>query len=323
MSKEKNDLLVIIIFSIILIVRPISYYEMRRRHPIYPQENVVVLHSYSISNQNDEFDFLENNAKEIILVKDTNGNFFAEAFPPPLPQRPGSRTANGMGGSNPGSGSEWGSGSESESGSCSINPTPKDTPEVVNYELRSPPKTKKQKALEKMKRELQESIEEEDKLNAQRKKEGKATITLIIKDGLRFFAPNDQLRDKFHHAPDLDSPIPETLGEAELARLSKSGLYRERLETFRNREILPEAYVEQTGRDLRLHALNPDTRIIKGTFGGNREARDGTPKIQGYHLYNDQTGFNAFFDMNGRQYRTGMKASNAQQKDIKQNKNFL
>jgi hypothetical protein len=288
---------------------------------IYPQENVVVLNSYSISNQNDELNFLENNAKEIILVKDTNGNFFAKAFPPPLPQRLGSRTANGMGGPNPGSGSGWGSGWESESGSCSINPTPKDTPEVVNYEFRSPPK--KQKALEKMKRELQESIEEEDKLNAQRKKDGKATITLIIKDGLRFFAPNDKLRDKFHHAPDLDSPIPETLGEAELARLSKSGLYRKRLETFRNREILPEAYVEQTGRDLRLHALNPDTRIIKGTFGGNREARDGTPKIQGYHLYNDKTGFNAFFDMNGRQYRTGMKASNAQQKDLKQNNNFL
>jgi len=93
---------------------------MRRRHPIYPQENVVVLNSYSISNQNDELDFLENNAKEIILVKDTNGNFFAKAFPPPLPQRPGSRTANGMGGPNPGSGSGWGSGSESESGSCSI-----------------------------------------------------------------------------------------------------------------------------------------------------------------------------------------------------------
>ena len=44
-----------------------------------------------------------------------------------------------------------------------------------------------------MKRELKESIQEEDKINAQRKKQGKASITLIIKDGIRFFAPNDQL----------------------------------------------------------------------------------------------------------------------------------
>ena len=74
----------------------------------------------------------------------------------------------------------------------------------------------------------------------------------MIKDGIRLFAPNEQLRDKFHHAPDLDSPIPGTLGDAELARLSDPSLYQERLEAFRNEDILPEAYVEQYGRDLSL-----------------------------------------------------------------------
>jgi hypothetical protein len=153
-----------------------------------------------------------------------------------------------------------------------------------------------------MERELKESIEEEDKLNAQRKKEGKESITLIIKDSIRLFAPNDQLRDKFHHAPDLDSPIPGTLGDSELARLADSSLYRDRLETFRNREILPEAYVEQYGRDLRFHALDPNTKIIEGTLGANMEANGGPSKIEGYHLYNDNTGFDAFFDKNGRRY---------------------
>jgi hypothetical protein len=51
-----------------------------------------------------------------------------------------------------------------------LNPTPKAAPEGMNSGLGSPPKTKRQKALEKMDRELKESIEEEDKLNAQRKK---------------------------------------------------------------------------------------------------------------------------------------------------------
>jgi len=61
--------------------------------------------------------------------------------------------------------------------------------------------------------------------------------------------------------------------------------------------------------------------MIKGTLGAaNREARDVTPKFEGYHLYNDKTEFDAFFDRNGRRYRTGMKASDAQQNDIKQNK---
>lgn len=189
--------------------------------------------------------------------------------------------------------------------------------------LGSPPKTKKQKALEKMNWELEESIREEDKINAQRQKEGKGNITLIIKDGIRFFALNDRLRDKYHHAPDLDSPIPGTLGDAKLTRLANPGLYRERLETFRNRETLPEAYVEQYGRDLRFHGLDPDTRIIKSTLGANREANGGPPKIEGYHLYNDRTGFNAFFDKNGRLYRTGFEANAGQRNDIDLNCNIM
>lgn len=46
MSKERNDLFVVIIFSLIWIVRPISCDEMRSRHLIYPQEMVI-----NISNQ--------------------------------------------------------------------------------------------------------------------------------------------------------------------------------------------------------------------------------------------------------------------------------
>ena len=61
MSKEKNDLFVVIILSILWIVRPISYDEVRSRHPIYPQENVAIVNSSSISNKNDEFDFLKGN----------------------------------------------------------------------------------------------------------------------------------------------------------------------------------------------------------------------------------------------------------------------
>jgi hypothetical protein len=99
-------LFVVITFSFIWIVRPISYAEMRSRHPIYLQENVVVVNISSISNQNDEFDFLESTTKEIILAKDTSGNFFANGFTPPLPQRHGGRTTTGMNGQNPGQGED-------------------------------------------------------------------------------------------------------------------------------------------------------------------------------------------------------------------------
>ena len=92
---------------------------------------------------------------------------------------------------------------------------------------------------------------------------------MIIKGDIRFFAPNDQLQDKYHHAPDLDSPISRTLVNSELDRLLNLSLYRERLKIFWNREVLPEAYVEQYGWDFRLHVLDPDTKITEGTLGTN------------------------------------------------------
>lgn len=46
-------------------------------------------------------------------------------------------------------------------------------------------------------------------------------------------------------------------------------------------------------------------------------------EIEGYHLYNDKTGFDAFFDKNGRRYRTGMKVNRKQKIDIKIHGNIM
>lgn len=165
------------------------------------------------------------------------------------------------------------------------------------------PKEKK-----KILKDLNDSIEEENKLNANRK--GKTKVTVMIKDGRRWFAPNDQLRDKFFHAPDLDSPIP---GRLDLEH-TRSLPYRERLEY-----ILPEVYIEQYRRDLRFHILSPDTKVIPGTLGANREANGGPPKIEGFHLFNDKTGVDALFDKNSRKFRTLMEANPGQQYDIENN----
>jgi len=63
--------------------------------------------------------------------------------------------------------------------------------------------------------------------------------------------------------------------------------------------------------------------IIERTLGANGEANGGPPKIEGYHLYNDRTGFNGFFDKNGRAYRTGFQTNRSQRIDIKTNSNMM
>ena len=72
------------------------------------------------------------------------------------------------------------------------------------------------------------------------------------------------------------------------------------METFRNREILPEVFGSISGKRLRSHVLDGNTKIIKGTLGANGEARGGALKIEGYHMYNKKTGLNAFFDKSGK-----------------------
>ena len=157
--------------AILLICKPVPYNRYRNQNFIEQSSNQPT------SAQNDK--------KEIIIVRDINrsGSFFTEGFPPPLPKR----TAMGMSGSNPGSGSGSSSGSGNSNGSYPSKPISKNAPEIVNYGFGSSSKTKRQKALEKMRRELRESIEEEDKINAQRKKQGKTSITLSVKDGANLF----------------------------------------------------------------------------------------------------------------------------------------
>ena len=68
----------LIFYPLYLNVNYLFFDLMRSRHPIYPQKNVVIVNSSSISNQTDELDFLESITRDIILAKGTGGNFFAE-----------------------------------------------------------------------------------------------------------------------------------------------------------------------------------------------------------------------------------------------------
>ena len=83
MSKERNDLFVVIIFSLIWIVRPISYDEMRSRHPIYPQEMVINISNQQQNASLNEILSKQNSTKpdEVILVKNDGILPGADGFP--------------------------------------------------------------------------------------------------------------------------------------------------------------------------------------------------------------------------------------------------
>ena len=129
---------------------------------------------------------------------------------------------------------------------------------------------------------MKESIQEKDKINVKRKKQGKINVISIIKNGVRFFASNGQLRGKYHHVPDLDSPISGTFVDGKLTPLADLNLYQERLETFRNKKVLPDAYAEEYNQDFRFYVFDPNTRIIEDTLGTNRETTSGPPKVEIY-----------------------------------------
>lgn len=151
--------------------------------------------------------------------------------------------------------------------------------------------------------------------------------------GKEFYHPYAQLRDKFHHAPCVGVPIPKTLAN-EIDDLALNANYVRRIKTFRNQQKLPPEYVEVAAIKLREHVIDPDTKVIKGTFGKRREIRrkramkrDSTlkalPHSKGFLLYNSKTNLVSFYEGKTRRLVTYFKPSPNQIKDIKSNQNIL
>ena len=289
------------------------------------------------SNRSAELDFLNlMNAtdQKTVLVKDSSNKGFAEAFGPAVPRRnrrsnqivPGTNVKVGSDGSSPSGNGNNGDSCQADS-SSNLYSRRRGTlfgsnPNSAWEDYRTyGPKTKDQQAKIKKEKALEESIKEEKVLNKERKKRGLSKATLAIKDGERFFTEHNKVRDKFQHARDLGAPIPRALTKGRLERLANPNLYKERLTTFRDKKILPDAVVSMSAKKIRSHILDPNTRIIEGTYGANRESRTGQAKVEGFHLYNDRTGLNVFFNKADRTYKTGFKLNRNQIVDLKQNKN--
>ena len=146
MSKERNDLFVIIIFSLIWIVHPISYDEMRSRHPT--EEMVINISNQQQNASLNEILSKQNSTKldEVILVKNDGILSGVDAFPTPLPQRQKCRTTNGMGGSSPGSNSAPSSGTGNLGANCRPNPIPRFPHQLSsNYQNQNDKKKKNKK----------------------------------------------------------------------------------------------------------------------------------------------------------------------------------
>lgn len=296
MSKEKNDLFIVIMFSILWIVRPISYDEMRSRHPIYPEENVVVVNRPSISDQIDE-----STTRDIILAKDTSGNFFADGFTPPLPQRQGDRTTNGIGGSNPGNGSGGSSSAPSSGnldGNCPSNPTPK-FPYQLSPNNRNQNKNKKN------------SIEVKI-VNGE-------IIVRITRDDMPFFIDEMTARKKIYHAPDFGVALPDNLDLEYVKSLST----KDRLKYLSDPGILPQKCVGEYMKKLGQHLLDPTTEIKVGTLGGNGATKGWNEPIPGTHAFNPGTGNDVFFADEGFKFHTGMNLNDGQRIDLEDNNNIL
>lgn len=177
------------------------------------------------------------------------------------------------------------------------------------------------------------SLLAERKVNQKHRQQGKPYYGVAVKMGKEFYHPYPQLRDKFHHAPCVGVPIPITL-ENEMDDLALNSNHARRIKTFRNEQKLPPEYVEVAAIKLREHVIDPDTKVIKGTFGKQREIRSkrerkrGSTRKQfrsrkGFLLYNSKTNVVAFYEEKTRVLVTYLKASDKQIRDIQSNQNIL
>ena len=153
-----------------------------------------------------------------------------------------------------------------------------------------------------------------------------------VKNGLKFYHPYKQLRDKFHHQEVFQAPVPKAL-KSEMPKLRQNNNHKKRLFIFRDTKKLPSHYIEVLAIQLQTHVINPETDIIRGTLGKNAEARvaerrragfkePARPHQKGFLLYNKKTNIVAFYDQN-RVLVTYLQPSTKQIDDIELNGNLL
>lgn len=179
------------------------------------------------------------------------------------------------------------------------------------------------------------SLSAERKFNRKRQQQRKSYYGVAVRGGKEFYHPYPQLRDKFHHAPSVGVPIPKTLAD-EMDNLAINSNHRKRIKTFRDSQKLPPQYVEVASIKLREHVIDPDTKMIKGTFGKRLEIRrkkkmkrNSTlkpfPHRKGFILYNSKTNLVAFYEEKTRRLVTyfDVDPDGNQAKDIISNQNIL
>jgi hypothetical protein len=218
----------------------------------------------------------------------------------------------------------FGSKTTSSSGAPKKDPNGNGTPQnsAMKKDSQPTPTSYQHLSQTSKKKNKQCSLEDEQKSRQAEKeledKRGKRIEAVIAqKSECRYFLDDVQARDKFIHAPDFGVKIPESFDLEDAKSLS----YQDRLKYLRDRTVLPEESVREFQKAMRDHVLEPNTKEIRGTFGANREARDGTPKTDGTHLYNPITKNDLFFGQ-GNRLKSGWKTNQGQSKDIEINNNL-
>ncbi len=67
----------------------------------------------------------------------------------------------------------------------------------------------------------------------------------------------------------LKVPLPKARTKVDLQSLENSANYKKRLQTFRAESLLPQVFVEEYDKLLRLHMLFIETNLFQSRFGAN------------------------------------------------------
>lgn len=237
----------------------------------------------------------------------------ADGFAPP-PSRP-APSNSGYFGSKTTSSSSGAPKKDPNGNGTSQNPGMKKDSQATSHHHLFATSKKKNKQCSLKEEQKRKSRQAEKELKNKRGKRIKAIIAQ--KSDRRYFLGDAQARDKFLHAPDFGVKVPESFDLEHAKSLS----YQDRLKYLRDRTVLPEETVREFQEALRDHVLEASTKEIEGTFGANREARNGTPKTNGTHLYNPITKNDVFFGP-GNRLKSGWKTNQGQSRDIELKNNL-
>lgn len=167
------------------------------------------------------------------------------------------------------------------------------------------------------KKQLEQCELEEKRINRPGQKD-KITVARRESENRNFYIEHDTIRLKIYHAKEFGLTPPPSFNSDHAKKLKETDLNAYKM-YVRDKNILPDSFIEEVAKAYRDHIMDPNTQVIRGTINAIQRPKDRQDVI---HFFNRKKEVNIFVGLNGR-YQSGWRLNQKKVLEFLRTKNLM